>query len=232
MRRYIQIVFFVVLGCASQKHKEIFIETIPDQLLNDDNRFDLDNKIYLVDREILYKCSVKRKNEVLNLNLKFIRMTVKGTKTFSNYDPDYNQTVIKYEYLDENYNRIIGERTGLIENNKNIWLHPPRNADLDVLQLSAFPYIKFGAIKNWEWTLHASYANYQDVDLIHRYEKGKAIEFKSHIGVLSCIPIQAITESHFGTTTSEFFYNETYGFVKLDFHTIEGTTITLEVMKS
>lgn len=233
MRKYILFIFFVVLSCASQNHKEIFIEAIPNHLLNDDNRFDLDNKIYPVEREILYKCSVKKDNEVLNLNLKFIRMTVQGTtKPFSNYDPDYNQTVIKYEYLDENYKRIIGERTGLIENKKNIWLHPPRNADLDVLQLSAFPYIKFGAIKNWEWTLHASYANYQDVDLTHRYEKGKAIEFNSDIGVLRCILIQATTESYIGTTISKFLYNRTHGFVKLEFHTIEGTTITLEVMKS
>lgn len=232
MRKFIVIVVFFVLSCASHKNEDVYVETIPQHLLHDENRYDLDNKVYPVQREIVFKCSIKRGNEVLDLDLKYIRMTIQGTtKPFSNIDPDYSQTVIQFEYLDENYDRIIWERTGLIENDKNIWLHPPRNADLDVLQLSAFPYIKFGAIKKWQWKLHAAYANYQDVNLIHSYKKEKPIKFNSHIGVLNCIPIQATSESHIGTTTSEFLYNEDYGFVKLAFHTIEGTTITLELLK-
>lgn len=233
MKKCLLLLVFIVLGCASHKPGDIYVESIPEHLLNNENRFDLDNKVYPVHREILYKCSVKRDNKVLDLGLKYIRMTIQGTtKPFSNFDPHYNQTVIQFEYLDENYDRIIWERTGLIENKKNIWLHPPRNADLDVLQLSAFPYIKFGAIKKWEWKLNAAYANYQDVHLTHSYKKEKPIKFNSNIGVLSCIPIQATSESYVGTATSEFLYNEDYGFVKLEFHTIEGTTITLELLKS
>jgi len=232
MRKYLLIIVFVSLSCASKKSDDVFIETIPNHLLNNDNRFDLDNKTFPVNREILYSCSIKKDEKVLDLNLRYIRMIIQGTtKPFSEIDPDYSQTVIQFEYLDEDFKRIIWERTGLVENEKNIWLHPPRNGDLGILQLSAFPYIKLDATRKWQWELDAAYANYQDVHLTHSYVKGKSIEFNSNVGVLRCIPIQATSESHIGTTTSEFLFNEELGFVQLKFYTIEGETITLEILK-
>jgi hypothetical protein len=232
MKKCLLITVFVMLGCASSKPEDVYVESIPKHVLDDDNRFDLDNKIYTINREILYKCSVERDDKVLDLNLKYIRMIIQGTtKPFSQFDPDYSQTVIKFDYLDENFDRIIWERTGLIENEKNIWLHPPRNGDLGILQLSAFPYIKLDKTRKWQWELHAAYANYQDVQLTHTYVKKKPITFTSHVGALSCIPVEATSESHIGTTTSRFLYHDKHGFVQLKFHTIEGTTITLDMME-
>jgi len=46
---------------------------------------------------------------------------------FSKFDANYSQTVIKYEYLDENKKRIVWERTGLVENDVTIWFsYSPR----------------------------------------------------------------------------------------------------------
>lgn len=233
MKTCLLILVFVALGCASIRHGDVYVETIPKHVLDNDNRFDLDNKIYTLNREILYKCSVIRDDKVLDLSLKYIRMIIQGTtKPFSDFDPDYSQTVIKFEYLDDNLDPIISERTGLIENEKNIWLHPPRSGDLGILQLSAFPYIKLDKTRKWQWELDAAYANYQDVHLTHTYVKKKSITFNSQFGILSCIPIAATSESHIGTTTSEFLYHAEHGFVQLKFHTIEGTTITLELLQN
>lgn len=228
MKNYIVVLSLLFFSCASKKNNDVYVETIPNHLLTNENRFDLDNKIYPVDREILYSCTIQKGDEVLDLNLKYIKLTIQGTtKPFSEFDSDYSQTVIKFEYLDENYDRIIWERTGLIENDNNIWMHPPRNGDLGILQLSAFPYIKFGATKRWKWKLDAAYSTYQDVHLTHSYVKGNSIEFKGNV----CIPIEATSKSHIGTTTSEFFYNKSLGFVQLKFHTIENETITLEMIE-
>ncbi len=224
---------FVVfsLSCTSKKNS-VYYETIPNDLINDENRFDLDNKVYPINREILYKCVIEHNSRTLDVELKYIRMTIQGTtKPFSNFDSDYSQTVIKFEYLDRNKKRIIWERTGLVENDINIWLHPPRNADLDVLQLSAFPYIKLNAIKNWKWELDASYASYQHVHLTHYYKKHQESIYESNLGKLKCVLVEAITKSRIGTTNAEFLYHDELGFVKMKFFTIEDTTITLDLIK-
>lgn len=230
--RFIIILVIFSFSCTSKKNS-VYFETIPNDLINNENRFDRDNKVYPVNREILYQCTIEHNNSVLDVELKYIRMTIQGTtKPFSNFDPEYSQTVIQFEYLDQNKKRIVWERTGLVENNNNIWLHPPRQADLDVLQLSAFPYIKLGAINNWKWELDASYASYQNVHLIHYYKKNKPRIYQSNLGDLKFVLVEAITKSHkTKTTNSEFLYHDDLGFVKMKFFTIEDTTITLDIIK-
>lgn len=218
-------------GCTLKKNS-IYFETLPKIYMNNENRFDLDNKVYPVNREILYQCTIEHNGSVLNVELKYIRMTIQGTtKPFSNFDPEYSQTVIQYEYLDQNKKRIILEKTGLAENNINIWLHPPRQADLDVLQLSAFPYIKLNAVKNWKWELDAAYASYQNVRLIHYYKKREQSPYETNLGKLKCVLVEATTKSGIGTTKAEFLYHHELGFVRMKFFTIEDTTITLDIIK-
>jgi hypothetical protein len=56
--------------------------------------------------------------------------------------PDYNQTVIQYDF--KLFDGSLGdvEMTGLIENEKNIWMHPPRTDFFQILEINPFPYIK------------------------------------------------------------------------------------------
>lgn len=222
---------FVLLSCASKKNNEIYVEIIPDQLLSNENRFDLDNKVYPVNREVLYRCTIEKDQKILEIELRYIKMTIQGTtKPFSNFHPDYSQTVIQFKYLDKDFKVITSERTGLIENDKNIWMHPPRSDDVGILQLSAFPYIKLDATKRWQWKLDAAFQNYQDVHLTHNYKKGKSINYQNDLGNIVCTPIYATSKSYLGTTTSNFLFNETYGFIQLKFMTIENTTITLDLI--
>ncbi|GGW59477.1 hypothetical protein DFQ11_1011059 [Winogradskyella epiphytica] len=139
--------------------------------------------------------------------------------------------LLSFEYLDSNKKEIARERTGLVENKINIWLHPPRNIDLDVLQLSAFPYIKLNAVKKWKWELQAAYGSYESTLLTHYYKKHHEQLYDSNFGQLKCVLVEAITKSSIGTTTAEFLYNNDLGFVKMKFSTIEDTTITLEMLK-
>ncbi|HUH27561.1 hypothetical protein [Gelidibacter sp.] len=230
--KYIIIIALLILNfnCSSTKNT-VYFEAAPADLIHDENRFDLDNEVYPVNREILYQCIIEKNEMKLDVEVKFIRMSIQGTtKPFSNFDPNYSQTVIKFDYLDQNKKTIISERTGLVENNVNIWLHPPRNSDLGVLQLSAFPYIKLNAIKNWEWNLEASYGNFQKVHLAHYYKKRTPVSYNSKLGPLECVVVDATTKSTMGKTNAEFLYHDELGFVKMTFHTIDGNKITLEMI--
>ena len=226
------IVFALITSGCSTRRNAVFVESISKDNKNDEYQYDRDNTVYSLKRQFIYSCKIEFDNKEIDIDLKYIRLSVQGTtKPFSNFDPEYNQTVIQFEYLDKNFNEIIRERTGVIENDKNIWMHPPRNADLDVLQLSAFPYYKYGSVKNWKWELDAAYANYKDVHLTHTYKKGKRTSYKSTFGTLDCELISALTESYVGNTTSEFIFHDTYGFVSLKFNTVENTTIILDLIE-
>ena len=230
---YILVFLIISFSCSSKKNS-IYFETIPKQYIDNENRFDLDNVVYPVNRKVLYQCTIKNNNNlsVRDTDLRYVRMIVQGTtKPFSSFDPDYSQTVIKFEYLDVNKKQIARERTGLVENKINIWLHPPRQIDLHVLQLSAFPYINLNAIKKWKWKLDASYGNYQNVNLTHYYKKNKEVMYDLDLGQFKCVLVEAISKSRIGTTKAEFLYNDELGFVKMQFSTIEDTTITLEMIK-
>jgi hypothetical protein len=217
-------------NCSSIKNK-IYFEREPVQLINNENKFDLDNTIYTLNKSFLFKFSLLQNNVHLDTNVKYIRMLIiGGTKPFSNFDPTYNQTVIQYQYLDSENTILFSEKTGLVENTKNIWFHPPRTEVAGILQLSAFPYIKLNKFKKWKWELEAAYDNYQSTIFTHTYKRLEKFQYKVGSKNLQCIPIIAITESEIGITNSKFLYNEKYGFVFMEFNNIDKSKIILELI--
>lgn len=228
MRTLIFIIVFLIFSCKPSE-VEVYIEDIPEQLLSNENRYDLDNVIYPVDKKFVYNFKFLVDKKEVDTELKKIIMTIKGTtKPFSNFNSDYSQTVIQYEYFDADNKRMHKERTGLVENSKNIWVHPPRMDFAGILQLSAFPFIRFDK-KQWIWKLDAAYENYQDVQLIHNYKKLKPVIYNTEFGELKCIPIDVSTRSHIGETSSNFLFNEKFGFVRFEFHNIDNSSVILSL---
>src|SRR5690606_31875342 len=180
---------------------------------------DLDNKIYPVGKELLFKFTLSKNDSLLDSETDLIKLDILGTtKPFSKFDPMYSQTVIKYSYYDKNNKLLFTEKTGLIENDKNIWIHPPRTSDAGILQLSAFPYVKLNNKNKWKWKLEASFEEFNRVNLNHYYYREKTIEYNSsEYGTLLCEVIIGKTESDIGTTHSYFLYNNQLGFVLLEF---------------
>jgi len=71
-------IFFICVNCASKKNT-VYYEKIPENLKNNANRFDLDKIVYLVRKEILYKCRIEHNSKDLDVKLKYIKMTILGT---------------------------------------------------------------------------------------------------------------------------------------------------------
>jgi hypothetical protein len=225
------LLMLLVFSCAFSQDS-IFVEKIPKEQVNSEHRFDLDNKIYPFGKEFLFKFSISKNDSILPSEIDVIKLHVLGTtKPFSEFDSEYNQTVIQYTYYDKNNRLLLTEKTGLIENNVNIWFHPPRSIDAGILQLAAFPYIKLDRNK-WLWKLDAAFGEYQDVHLTHCYNKEKTIQYNSsEYGVLLCDVIKVKTESEIGTTHSSFLFNDLLGFVLLEFYNIDGSKISLRLVE-
>jgi hypothetical protein len=122
------------------------------------------------------------------------------TKMFSKIDSSYSQTVFGYSYLKKNGKTLDTvceyfkkkdskhnfncneESTGLIDNNKNLWIHPPRTYTFKILQLSPFPFYYLDETKkNWSWDLETGgsyldprWINYQgSIKIKFNYERQK-----------------------------------------------------------
>jgi len=234
MKSYVFLFLIFFSSCSrSFQQSSIYVEKIPEIHLNNENKFDIDNVIYPIGKEMVFKFLLSKNDTIINTKTSFIKLNILGsTKPFSNFDSEYSQTVVQYLYYDANNKLMLSEKTGLIENDRNIWLHPPRSADAAILQLSAFPYIKFQKAKKWNWKVEASFEEYKNVTLNHQYKLKKNSKYNTdEFGIITCDLIQATSTSEIGTTYSSFLFNREFGFVLLEFFNIDGTKITLTLLK-
>lgn len=235
----------------------------------DDNKYNLDNKIYVVGKKFTYSYyhqtvenkklliakgeQIKYGKDYIN-DWKFIDFEKQNNETvksiilkpisgnpFKNYSPDYSQTGISYEYMMNNSEPLTMEVTGAIENEMNIWIHPPRSTYFEILELNPFPYIKspYEIGKKWSWKLKIG-DRWSDKRWLewkgeiinnYQYEIVDRKNVKTEFGNLECFVIKANAESRIGKTELISYFNEDYGFIRLEYKNIDGSKTVLELQK-
>ncbi|MDR2836505.1 MAG: hypothetical protein LBV69_10020 [Bacteroidales bacterium] len=170
-------------------------------------------------------------------------------KMISNRIPNYNQTVISYSYfakIKPDY-WIYLEHTGLVENDKNIWLHPPRTALFKILEINPFPFIQdpyeITIGKEWTWSLQVGSGWLDErwykwegepkvFDINYKYKITDKINISTQYYTdIECFVVDAIASSDLGDTMLKSFYNEKKGFVKLEYTNIDNSKIIFEIKK-
>ncbi len=154
----------------------------------------------------------------------------------------YNQSVIKYEYINVNGKTLYTEHTGLVENDKNIWFHPPRYGLFRILQLNPFPYIHFPAKKgtDWDWSLEVGSAwgdnrwiMWDSLIILNSHYLVNETEILTNANEsIKCIVINGACNSELGTTYLKSFFSEDYGFVKFEYYNIDSSSIILNITKN
>jgi len=154
------------------------------------------------------------------------------------------QSCIEFRYV-TNMGDFVSrwETTGLIENEKNIWMHPPRSSLFGILEINPFPFIQkpYEKGNKWYWSLQIGYqwGDYRwkewngNIENEYTYE---IVDINSIIhtslGKLSCYKIDSFAESELGKTHLTSYFNETYGFVRLEYINIDGSTLNIELDKA
>lgn len=176
--------------------------------------YDIDNIIYVKKRIFKYKLNVDN----FNTNVKTIEFVILGgTYPFIQYDKDYKQTVFQINYLSGNNEILFSEKTGIVENKFNIWIHPPRSNEFNVLQSNSFPMF-INNKSNWNWELEFSYKEFSNFKVKHSYKtKNNNQDY------------QIITESILRDKVSKakYIYNDKFGFKELLFENYDGSKIEL-----
>jgi hypothetical protein len=198
-----------------------------------------------------------------NNTIAYLRIVVSDyINTFTVFDTLYSQTVFNYDYLDVNkqrpdtlcayYKRVNpqfkkpcgDEATGVIDNFKNIWIHPPRNYTFKILQLCPYPfYVRDYSISKWAWELETggTYIDPRWIDapesikIKYNYERQKKEFVKTKLGELECDVTIATGFSKFknGELNTELksYYHDKYGFVKLVYKMPNNDKIVIDLIE-
>jgi hypothetical protein len=155
---------------------------------------------------------------------------------------DYDQTVEAFYFLyDDQQSRWPLSYSGIVENERNLWMHPNRDCLFQILELNPFPYIQYPIKKGktWKWRLSIG-SQWGDErwktwtgGIVNKYKYKIAdtdCEVVTPMGTLSCVKVEAVAKSRIGKTYLTAYYNETYGFVKMDNTNIDGSRLLVDLV--
>lgn len=245
-------------GIYTEKYDSLTLAQNPDW-------FSEDNRIYTADKKYVYSCSffdktgtplllqalddsywvlanredIQGKDTIVIDAIHLSTMT--GRRPFIKMDPTYDQTVIKYEFFGSEKKIGYHEKTGVIENEKNVWLHPMRTDIFRIMELNPFPFIQkpyeLGNTFKWDlnigdqwsdsrWKVWSGMINNQ-----YTYEITGEQDLLFASSKIPCFKVEAKAESRIGTTYLTSYFNEDYGFVRLDYTNIDSSKISLNLSR-
>lgn len=181
---------------------------------------------------------------------------------YTRIDTTYTQTVFDYSYLDRKGNRkdtvcdyykkklkasgfnCMDEGTGLVDNKKNLWVHPPRQYTFKILELCPFPlqYLDESE-KKWGWHLEVGglYLDQRWIDqkekinIKYEYLRAKDETINTPFGKINCKVTNSTAKSDLEKgmlrTYLKSYYHPNYGFVKLEYTTINGSKIVIDLIE-
>lgn len=172
------------------------------------------------------------------------RYEVEVLCTAKPFRKDYDQTVEAFYFLfDDQWSRWPLSFSGIVENERNLWMHPNRDCLFGILELNPFPYIQYPIEKgkSWKWKLTIG-SQWGDErwktwtgSIVNKYKykiTDTACEVVTPMGTLSCVKVEAMAKSRIGKTLLTAYYNDTYGFVKMDNTNIDGSKIIINLVET
>lgn len=212
---------------------------------------DSDNLIYRPGLQFIYNLTILNDDDTLflkmNIDRSFELLRAKTNETVSrvlmtvakpkNKDrTNKKQTEIFYSYENLKY---LASSTGIVENDMNIWLHPPRDSFFGILELFPFPYIKLENQMKHKWADQLSLNEKWSNELIGSwegeleteltYEITDNVGLESSFGEVKCQQIRAQSKSVLGDNILIAYFSEEYGFMKLEYVSYNNLRLNFEL---
>jgi len=142
---------------------------------------------------------------------------------------------------------VVGKRfwncidtTGIIENSKEVWIHPFRNNEFYKTEIAAFPTVvlplsdtTLQSMNGGSTHIMGNWGLYNNTETKQSFEYiNKELKFYSDIGEIECHKIIGIGDnSRYGKSMLEFYFNEDYGFTEMNYLTYDGDSILFKIIK-
>ena len=144
------------------------------------------------------------------------------------------QTEIKYLYGPV-FKSING--TGIVENEKNTWIHPPRQGFFKALETCPFPFVSLPLEIGKQWNDKMKISNHwshekwgaweKKLMLSYNYKITERTVIETGIGNLDCYVIESSAESRIGESRLRSYYSEKYGFVRMEYEMVTGLKVNI-----
>lgn len=234
------ILLFIANTSVSQQYDSVYIEKTK---IDDNNSIYEVGKNFIFEYEIIINDSIRNltKNSRNNFSLALtnndsiheqeVPLLIVKPKLFRRSNK--NQTQAVYTFTNDSI--TYQGSTGIVENNINTWLHPPRFGFFKSLETCPFPYIKLsiGQDESWEdqMLIGDHYSNelwgVWNGNLLLKYEYTitDSAAIVTNLGQFDCKVIKATAKSEIGTSMLTSYYSSKYGFVKLEYTLFNGIKV-------
>lgn len=246
MKSIVSAILIILLAhiCSAQQFKSLKIEK---------KNIDANNLVFRAGNAFCYDFEIVDKGEIYKLSVNkgfgegnFFELVEKAKDTIDmrihmlvpgegkKERTNRNQTEIYYLY---GPNPTSIPQTGVVENEENVWIHPPREGFFRSLETCPFPYVKLPleVSRKWEdkmkisdsWS-HEKWGQWEKKLLLnYTYEVVDQEKVSTGIGELDCYVIDAYADSNIGRTKLKSYYSEQYGFVRMEYEMATGLKVNL-----
>ena len=238
-----------ILKISSKTHKYIAVKIDNDKC--DDKLFEInknketnsnkeeqeikynpDNKVFYKNKKSEYTVKQVIENDTLPYTTTFnnekvqitrIELVVTGKKTIG-------QTEIIFNYYDKD-KFIAKEITGIVENKKIIFSHPPRSFDFYLMtEFAPFPTLQYPIKKGSKWSSVVSLMNFATAETGKKVKtKFEIISTNTIINGMETIEVHSTGECGLGIFEHTFYFNQKQGFVIMKYKNPKGEQLIFEL---
>jgi hypothetical protein len=233
----------------------------------DNNYYSINNCTYQANNRISYEYLYIKNKDSLQLELLFDSITkkinnwrlvpqeaassstvsslalsvIQGRKMFIQVDDDYNQTIVRCDYNSPEKEVLFTEYTGVIDNERNIWIHPPRAFLFKSLVISPWSFIKspyrIGRAWSWDpkwpdrWSTKKWGVFNGNLENSCEYAISKVETINVELYAFECYVIESSCINSLGVFKSTFWFNPNIGFLKLHYENIDSYQIIFDAVE-
>ena len=120
-------------------------------------------------------------------------------------------------------------------------MHPPRTDFFKILEMNPFPYVKEPLKIGNSWTWKLKIGGYWSdkrwlawkglIENIYNYKITDKVLLQTKLGEIECLVISSNAISKLGETKLTSYFNNQFGFVKLDYTNIDCSKTIIELEK-
>jgi len=152
--------------------------------------------------------------------------------------PDYKADSIKLcnHYINKEFQFWAGKtEEGVIENVKQVWMHPVRVNQYKFTEVAPFPEVNLPLKKGKKWSeplmIGDGWGEWNGQNIENNYKITGHKKFLLQNIKIDCWIIKSVSKSSFGKSKLTTFFNEEYGFVKLLYKNYEKEKLIFELIK-
>jgi hypothetical protein len=246
----------------------LLFERPSQEALKADNPYNEDNNIFIAGRQFIYAYTHYRPNGAPQYNrpvdgskdripinkawvyqpiedvtpgtvVKLRTTVVDGYGRMGRFLTKKDYTFIKHDQLTYAGDSLNVSQMGMIENDRNIWMPPPRMQLLNILESCPFPFIKapYEVGNSWDWNNEVSrrfsdprWGDWQtDEEMSYKYQITDKKSYDTKFGVLECLEVTARGGGLIGSSSLVTLFHPDYGFIRMTFKHIDGSTTVVEL---